>query len=440
MAPSLTPGGQLQSGGSSSSSSADDLWVNKYAPKTFEDAVGNEDMLSVLQQYTHEPEQMPSMILAGPPGCGKTTALHVLAHALHGEEKEENCLEINASDQRGIDVVRELIVNWLSNFRFDLIGKKNKAYRLVLLDEFDNMTVQGQEALRKVMEQYSDRARFALACNHPSKILDAIISRCSVLKFEKIDHKEIVYRIVQVCRCENLTYDAAGLDALCFMADGDMRKAITMLQAVADRVRDGDVRGSPKNIEREQHTINDVSDENRGENDVVMDDYADGNKPLDETSTKEDASKEGDAAAKESAGDAVATGEIIAVTKANVLRASDAPNPDLLKSCIRSCLFGQDWQQAFFPIVRLERAGYPLRDVMCWLQRMLLEDQSLNDLSDDLRAELVNEVADAHGKMVRYQKFSLLQIDALLTRLRLKYNLREKQGLVCGGEVRAFGS
>lgn len=169
--------------------SQSDLWVNRYAPTRFEDAVGNGEMLSVLQQYCYEPEQMPSLILAGPPGCGKTTAMHILAHHLHGDEKELHCMELNASDQRGIDVIREQIVAWLTDYKGPpgISSSSNKhangkAYRIVILDEFDSMTLPAQEALRKVMEQYSDRARFALACNHPNKILDAIISRCSVLK------------------------------------------------------------------------------------------------------------------------------------------------------------------------------------------------------------------------------------------------------------------
>lgn len=89
------------------------LWVNKYAPKTFRDAVGNTEMLNALQQYRHDPASMPSMILAGPPGCGKTTSMHILAHVLHGSLKDDSCLELNASDQRGLDVVRKDIVDFV---------------------------------------------------------------------------------------------------------------------------------------------------------------------------------------------------------------------------------------------------------------------------------------------------------------------------------------
>jgi len=169
------------------------------------------------------------MIIAGPPGTGKTTSIHCLARDLLGDKLYRSAvLELNASDSRGIDVVR----NKIKMFAQQKIVLPAGKHKIIILDEADNMTASAQQALRRTMEIHSKTTRFALACNISSKIIEPIQSRCVILRYTRLGNKEILKRVKEIMRMENINaWQENGLDALLFVADGDMRNAINTLQS-----------------------------------------------------------------------------------------------------------------------------------------------------------------------------------------------------------------
>ncbi|CAI5954799.1 unnamed protein product [Closterium sp. NIES-65] len=184
-------------------------WVEKYRPQRVEDIVGNED--------------------AGPPGTGKTTSVLALAHALLGPSYRDAVLELNASDDRGIDVVR----NKIKMFAQKKVTLPSGRHKIILLDEADSMTAGAQQALRRTMEIYSSTTRFALACNVSSKIIEPIQSRCAVVRFSRLTDAQVLARLMLVVQEEKVAYVPEGLEAIVFTADGDMRQGLNNLQATA---------------------------------------------------------------------------------------------------------------------------------------------------------------------------------------------------------------
>ncbi|EPZ36200.1 Replication factor C subunit 2 [Rozella allomycis CSF55] len=201
-------------------------WLEKYRPKVLADVVGNEDIISRLKVIAKQ-GNMPHMILSGAPGIGKTTAIMALARELLGDSMKDAVLELNASDDRGIDTVRDRI----KTFAQKKVTLPANVHKIVILDEADSMTAGAQQALRRIMEMYSNTTRFALACNISSKIIEPIQSRCAILRFTKLSDDEILYRLLSICREENVEYQHEGLQALLFTSDGDMRQAINNLQS-----------------------------------------------------------------------------------------------------------------------------------------------------------------------------------------------------------------
>ncbi|KAJ4823847.1 Subunit of heteropentameric Replication factor C (RF-C) [Turnera subulata] len=194
-------------------------WVEKYRPTKVADIVGNEDAVSRLQVIARD-GNMPNLILSGPPGTGKTTSILALAHELLGPNYKEAVLELNASDDRGIDVVR----NKIKMFAQKKVTLPPSRHKIVILDEADSMTSGAQQALRRTMEIYSNSTRFALACNTSSKIIEPIQSRCALVRFSRLSDQEILGRLM-------VPYVPEGLEAIIFTADGDMRQALNNLQA-----------------------------------------------------------------------------------------------------------------------------------------------------------------------------------------------------------------
>lgn len=202
-------------------------WVEKYRPQKLQDIVGNQETVQRLSQIA-QTGNMPHMIISGMPGIGKTTSIHCLAMELLGPKfKNDAVLELNASDDRGIDVVRHSIKQFAQKKLTLPVGK----HKIIILDEADSMTSGAQQALRRTMELYSNSTRFAFACNQSNKIIEPLQSRCAILRYSKLNDKEVLQRLLQIIEFENVKYTNDGLEALIFTAEGDMRQAINNLQS-----------------------------------------------------------------------------------------------------------------------------------------------------------------------------------------------------------------
>ena len=205
----------------------DTPWVEKYRPLHMEDVVGNAETVARLKIIAKE-GNLPHLMLAGPPGTGKTTSVLCLARDLLGENYKEGVLELNASDDRGLDVVRNKIKTFATK---KVTMHMNAKHKIVILDEADSMTPAAQQALRRTMELHAHTTRFAFACNNSSKIIEPIQSRCAVVRFSRLSKEDILSRVLVVIKAENLEYDESGLEALVYIAEGDLRNALNAMQA-----------------------------------------------------------------------------------------------------------------------------------------------------------------------------------------------------------------
>lgn len=211
----------------SKSESSNVPFIEKYRPRVLNDVIGNQETISRLNVIAKE-GNMPNIIISGPPGTGKTTSIGCLARQILGDSMYKSAvLELNASDDRGIDVVR----NKIKMFAQKTVTLRPGQHKIVILDEADSMTTAAQQALRRTMEIYSNTTRFALACNMSSKIIEAIQSRCAILRFVKLSDEQMLLRLQDVIQFERITATPKGLEALLFTAEGDMRNALNNLQA-----------------------------------------------------------------------------------------------------------------------------------------------------------------------------------------------------------------
>ncbi|KAH8885177.1 replication factor C [Thozetella sp. PMI_491] len=213
-------------------------WVEKYRPKSLNDVKAQDHTITVLQR-TLQASNLPHMLFYGPPGTGKTSTILALARELYGPElMKSRVLELNASDERGISIVREKVKDFA---RMQLTnpapGYKAKypcpPFKIIILDEADSMTQDAQSALRRTMETYSKITRFCLICNYVTRIIDPLASRCSKFRFKSLDQGNAKKRLEDIAQLEGVGLEDGAIDALIKCSDGDLRKATTFLQSAA---------------------------------------------------------------------------------------------------------------------------------------------------------------------------------------------------------------
>ena len=209
------------------------VWVEKYRPRKLDEMVGQREVVERLKGYVAS-RNMPNLLFAGPPGTGKTTAALALAREFFGKNWRANFLELNASDERGIDVVRGKIKNFA---RTQAIGGD---FKIIFLDEADALTKDAQHALRRTMEMYTNTCRFILSCNYASKIIEPIQSRCALFRFRPLSDEDVAQVVRRIAMKEGLDLTKDGLEAILYIAEGDLRRAINLLQSASAFGRDID--------------------------------------------------------------------------------------------------------------------------------------------------------------------------------------------------------
>lgn len=214
-----------------------EIWVEKYRPRTLGDVVGQEEIVERLAAYV-KTTNLPHLLFAGPAGTGKTTCAIALSRDLFGSDWQANYYELNSSDERGIDVVRQKIKEIARLAPFG-----GTPFKIIFLDEADNLTADAQAALRRTMETFTRTSRFILSANYSSRLIEPIQSRCAVFRFRPLRAEAIRTYLARIAKAEKLKIMEDGMEALVYVAQGDMRRAVNSLQVAASisTTVDGDV-------------------------------------------------------------------------------------------------------------------------------------------------------------------------------------------------------
>ncbi|KAJ9149792.1 Replication factor C subunit 3 [Pleurostoma richardsiae] len=232
-------------------------WVEKYRPATLADVSGHQDILATINKFV-DSNRLPHLLLYGPPGTGKTSTILALARRIYGHDNmRQMVLELNASDDRGIDVVREQIKTFASTKQIFSMGPRIvgsggssssslAGYKLIILDEADAMTNTAQMALRRIMEKYTANTRFCIIANYSHKLSPALLSRCTRFRFSPLKEEDIRSLVDKVIEEENVKIMPEAVDALVRLSKGDMRRALNVLQACHASSTPLHVKGTPK--------------------------------------------------------------------------------------------------------------------------------------------------------------------------------------------------
>jgi replication factor C small subunit len=210
------------------------MWVEKYRPEKLDEVIDQKEIIRGLKNLIKNPEEIPHLLFAGPAGVGKTTTALCVAKGLLGEEWQRDTLELNASDERGIKMVRERVKEFAAVMKLTTSNKEdNRPFRIIILDEADEMTSEAQTALRRIIEDSSRTTRFILICNYLSQIIEPIQSRCVVFRFTRLTNEDIVNHLKVICQKEGIKYDDKALTQIYEATSGDLRHSINILQAAA---------------------------------------------------------------------------------------------------------------------------------------------------------------------------------------------------------------
>ena len=205
------------------------MWVEKYRPTKLSDIANQKDIIGSLKSLLKNISEMPHLLFSGSAGVGKTTTALCIAREILGDSWREYTLELNASDERGINMVRERVKKFA---RFSGLDTRIP-FKLVILDEADEMTSDAQTALRRIIEDTAGHCRFIMIANNISKIIEPLQSRCAVFKFTRLTERDIIAHLEEICKKEKIKYDKDGLKTLYSYSEGDMRHSINMLQAAS---------------------------------------------------------------------------------------------------------------------------------------------------------------------------------------------------------------
>ncbi|KAH9902244.1 putative replication factor protein [Xylariomycetidae sp. FL2044] len=253
-------------------------WVEKYRPKTLNDVTAQDHTVNVLQR-TLQASNLPHMLFYGPPGTGKTSTILALAKELYGPEMmKSRVLELNASDERGISIVREKVKDFarmqLTNppAGYRAAGRYPcPPFKIIILDEADSMTQDAQSALRRTMETYSKITRFCLICNYVTRIIDPLASRCSKFRFKSLDQGNARRRLEDIAAKEGVELENGAVDTLIRCSEGDLRKAITFLQSAARLVGATEKDGVGNTAAKEEEENDDDDDDDDDDDADKMD-------------------------------------------------------------------------------------------------------------------------------------------------------------------------
>ncbi|KAG0647848.1 Replication factor C subunit 3 [Hyphodiscus hymeniophilus] len=232
-------------------------WVEKYRPDTLDDVSGHQDILATINKFV-DTNRLPHLLLYGPPGTGKTSTILALSRRIYGAKNmRQMVLELNASDDRGIDVVREQIKTFASTKQIFTMAPSSSgstsvaAYKLIILDEADAMTSTAQMALRRIMEKYTANTRFCIIANYTHKLSPALLSRCTRFRFSPLKEPDIRVLVDKVIAEENVHISTDATEALVRLSKGDMRRALNVLQACHASSTPLHIKGTPKVAEKD---------------------------------------------------------------------------------------------------------------------------------------------------------------------------------------------